>query len=445
MKPIAAALLGLVLCSYFTTASAQNPLSQLTAAERKARRETPEVLVVRQATASVVYIQTNKEQLVQDRFGWVRRQNNRSSGSGVVLTPDGYVITNYHVVKDATELRISFEKSIDEAVYDADIVSFVAEEDLALLKIQNPGGREFRTLPIGSSSDLMIGEPVLAIGNPYGHTHTVSSGIISGLHRGVPIRDSNSNLSFNFDDLIQTDASINPGNSGGPLLNINGELIGINNAVNANAENIGFAIPIDRVQDVLEQQLISPDRFNAWLGFDIADDDSLTVSGVFEGSPAALAGLKIGDRILGFDKGALENRQEYQLTRLALRPGWVELHVARGEKTLRIPVQGWNKPDGIIFERLGVRAELDTYGRDKNLTLRQVQPGGAAGRIGLAVGDQLMAVRPTQVGARGLMQNYRVTNVLALAAFLENFPAGSELGVEIRRGDSRYQGTVVLE
>lgn len=444
MKLIPAGLLALVLFSYAPIGNAQGSLGQLSDVEKKSRRETPVVMVARSAGPTVVYIQTNKKPLVQDWWGRVRRQPSRSSGSGVVLHPDGYVITNYHVVKDAKELRISFEKSLDEDIYEADVVSYVESEDLALLKIRNPDGKVFQTLPTGNSSDLMIGEPVIAIGNPYGHTHTVSVGIISGLHRDIQIGDPNSNLSFDFDDLIQTDASINPGNSGGPLLNINGELIGINNAVNQSAENIGFAIPIDKVLDVMWQQLISPERHNAWMGFQVSENDELLVNKVLEGSPAANAGLLVGDKVQGFGNNTeLKNLKDYKLNRLALRPGdWTELRVERAGRPLRFSIQAWKKVDGVIYERLGIRVELTSVGRQRLLTVRQVLKGGAAERISLNEGDLLVAMRAS---VRGLSQNYPISGIPALAAFLEEFPAGTELGLEIQRGGRRYQGTVVLD
>ncbi|MFT7485108.1 MAG: serine protease Do [Candidatus Paceibacteria bacterium] len=448
MNPNMIALTGLALCllsipSEAQSTAGQSSLDQLTPNERRQRRESPEVLVVRAATPSVVYIQTGTEHKVQDWWGRVRTQEGRSSGSGVVLTTGGFLVTNYHVVKGAKNIRISFEKSIDEAVYEADLVSFVAKEDLALLKIRNPENKSFEPLPMGNSSDLMTGERVVAIGNPYGHTHTVSVGIISGLHRGIKIQDNTTGLSFNFDDLIQTDASINPGNSGGPLLNINGELIGINNAVNQAAENIGFAIPIDRVKQVLEQQLISPDQYLAWLGFEIAEDDTLAVNRVFSGSPADTAGLREGDRVIGVDDQELKGLDAYRLYRLAMRPGeWANLRVRRQGRSLQVPVQAWEKSDGLIYERLGIQVQLATVGREHLLSLSRLLPEGPADLIGLQAGDLLVAMR-AQVG--GLARNYQFDDRITLAAFLDNFPKGQELGLEIRRNGRLYQGTVVLD
>lgn len=406
------------------------------------RRITPEVQVVAAATPAVVFIQTDTKTRVRDYWGRPFARDGKSSGSGVVLSASGFIVTNYHVIKDATNIRVSFEKSIDDRIYEADLLSYVPEEDLALLKIRD-ADKEFATLPLGTSSDLMTGERVIAIGNPYGITHTVSVGIISGLHRDVNIGEANGGLKLHFDDLIQTDASINPGNSGGPLLNINGELIGINNAVNQAAENIGFAIPIDRVREVLQQQLISPDRYNAWLGFETSADDDLKVQDLFPGSPAALAGLKDGDQVVGLGEQPLEGLDAYRLARVALRPGEVtNLKVRRGAKTLSLPIQAWDKTDGLIYERLGVRVEAAVVGRrGRTLQLSTVRPDGAAGKIGLAKGDMINALRP-RLG--GLSQAYTFADRIDLAQFLDRLAQDSELEIEIRRDGQLYQGTLVL-
>jgi serine protease Do len=419
------------------------PIDQLSAQERFERRLTQEVQVVASATPAVVFIETDTKTRVLDFWGRVRSRSGRSSGSGVVLSGSGFIVTNYHVVKGATSIRVSFEKSIDDQVYEADLLSFVEEEDLALLKIRG-ARKEFATVPLGTSSDLMIGERVLAIGNPYGITHTVSVGIISGLHRGIKINTPGSGLSLQFDDLIQTDASINPGNSGGPLLNINGELIGINNAVNTEAENIGFAIPIDRVREVLEQQLISPDRYSAWLGFETSQDDDVVVRDLVSGSPAALAGLRDGDRLLALGDEAIDSLESYRLARVGLRPGHLtSIRVQRGESTISLPVQAWDKTDGLIYERLGVRVEPVAIGRNgRFLRLSALSSGGPAEAIGLHRGDLINALRKS----RGrLTQAYTFRYRIDLAQFLDSIDPAAEIEIEIRREGELYRGKLQLK
>jgi len=422
--------------------ASDTPLDQLTPSQRLSRRITPEVLVVQAATPAVVFIETDTPVVHRDIWGRAFRQNLPGSGSGVVLSSDGFIVTNYHVVKDATNIRVSFEKSIDERIYEADVLSFVANEDLALLKIRDAEDLQFETIPMGTSSDLMTGERVIAIGNPYGHTHTVSVGIISGLHRDVKIEDASRRTTLTFDDLIQTDASINPGNSGGPLLNINGELIGINNAVKQGAENIGFAIPIDRVKEVLQEQLISPDRHNAWMGFEIEEDETLTVSRVLEGGPAAKAGLRVGDRIQQIGGSTMDSLEAYQLARVALSPGQIaEMRVKRGRRNMAIPVQAWTKADGLIYERFGAQIdEISRAGRG-GLRLASLLPEGPAQQIGLLEGDVVTALRP-QMGTPS--RAFRFPDRTALARFLDRLAPETKLAIEIQRKGQLYQGTIVL-
>jgi S1-C subfamily serine protease len=283
-------------------------------------RRTPVVRVVEQTSPAVVYIQTDMA-VQRDWFGRVFQP--KGAGSGVVILPEGFIVTNNHVVRNATSITVSFDPKHDKRTYPAQLVSAVPNEDLALLKI--PHERDFPTIPLGTSSDLMPGETVIALGNPLGQTHSVSQGIISGLHRNVDIADRSQNLHFT--DLIQTDASINFGNSGGPLLNIHGELIGINSVVNVQAENIGFAIPVDRVREVLEDQLLDPETASSFLGFDVARDDRLVVDEVLPGRGGRPAGRPLRppadgphpalgqDRRdpvqdAGPDRGALHRRQQ---------------------------------------------------------------------------------------------------------------------------------------
>jgi len=166
----------------------------------------------------------------------LRRVN--GMGTGVVIDPRGYIVTNYHVVEGVRRIEVTLASGRTTT---ATLISHDPRTDLAVIKIPVEGS--LPVIQIGRSHDLMIGETVLALGNAYGYEHTVTRGIISALHRSVEVSRSQ-----RYDDLIQTDASINPGNSGGPLLNINGEMIGINVAVRAGAQGIGFAIPIDRAR-----------------------------------------------------------------------------------------------------------------------------------------------------------------------------------------------------
>src|SRR5438132_443564 len=166
-------------------------------------------------------------------------------GTGIIIDPRGYIVTNQHVVDNVSGIRVHLS---DGSTHSARVLTRDLESDLALLKIDI--GRPLPTMPLGTSSDVMVGETVIAIGNAYGYEHSVTVGIVSATKRDVTL-----NKEISYKSLIQTDASINPGNSGGPLLNINGELIGVNVAIRAGAQGIGFAIPVDNAIRVAADML----------------------------------------------------------------------------------------------------------------------------------------------------------------------------------------------
>jgi len=389
------------------------------------RRVTPEVLVARFARPAVVHITTD---VADARFNIFGQPVNRggSAGSGVVIFEDGFVVTNYHVVRRAQNIRVRFDDSIDRTEYRAQLVSAVPEEDLALLKIDATG--PFPTVPLGTSADIMIGERVVAIGNPYGQTFTVSTGIVSGLHRDVVAED------LRFTDLIQTDASINPGNSGGPLLNINGRLIGINTVMNSAAQNIGFAIPVDRVKQVLEDHLLSPSMARAWFGYDI-DESSLVVSEVMPGSPAADGGLSAGDRIVAIGDRRIAEPGEYPLARLPLLPGRpVTFAVEREGKPVEFPLVGWERHDALLYQRMGLIVEpVALRGRiiQRALRVKSLREGGPAARLGVEVGDFIEAVRPD--GGRA----YPQIDAVPLAILVNQLPATTALTIDLWRDSNR--------
>jgi serine protease Do len=410
------------------------------------RRITPEVLVARAAMPAVIHIET--EVVVQkgwSLFGGPVQERATSFGSGVVIYEDGFAVTNYHVVKGARELRVRFDAAADERVYPAQLVSSVPEEDLALIKIDAEG--PFPTVPLGTSSDLMIAEPVLAIGNPYGQSMTVSRGIISGLHRDVEVEG------LRFTNLIQTDASINPGNSGGPLLNMNGQLIGINTVVNRAAENMGFAIAVDRVEQVLQESLLSTSMAASWYGFEVAESET-RVASVVPGSPAAIAELAVGDRVLGINGRAVESRDEFMRARLPLRPGQeVELTVDRAGSRRVVKLVGWNRIDATLFGRMGVLVEPKVIGiRQPRRLLRvtDVAEDGPAQALGLRVGDLIEAV-----AIMGTRRARAAVSPEDLVLFLHALPEGAELTLDVLRdinGNAYYevdqgellQGTLTL-
>jgi serine protease Do len=217
-------------------------------------------------------------------------------GTGIVVDPRGYIVTNQHVIDDVNLLRI---RLADGSSHGATIFARSPETDLAIIKIN--AGQPLPMIPIGTASDLMVGETVLAVGNAYGYEHTVSLGIVSAIKRDVSL-----NKELQYKSLIQTDASINPGNSGGPLVNIHGDLVGVNVAIRAGAQGIGFAIPADNMIRTVSDLFRLRRRSATFDGMVLRDhvDTSheiavrwVAVDRVETDSPAAKAGLQIGDKI----------------------------------------------------------------------------------------------------------------------------------------------------
>jgi len=280
---------------------------------------------VDQSSASVANIYTKR--LVQDQVSGTERTRFRvetSFASAVIIDPDGYLVTNYHVVATAAEIRVQLS---DGRITEPETVGVDAETDLALLKI------DLGTLPairLGRSDTLRIGDVVLAIGNPYGLTTSVTQGIVSATGRGLL------NL-VTFENFIQTDAAINAGNSGGALVNSLGELVGINTAVLAQdigTEGIGFAIPVDLVRGVVDQIKQNGRVVRGYMGL-LPDDltnserasmgietgNGILLTQVYEGGPAAAAGLRAGDVILELNGEAVYSQRQALLISASTRPG----------------------------------------------------------------------------------------------------------------------------
>jgi serine protease Do len=218
-------------------------------------------------------------------------------GSGVVVHENGYIITNTHVVESAQKITVIFS---DGRELPAKTISIDQTKDLAVLSVKAEDKLPF--IQLGRSSDLMIGETVIAIGNPYGYANTVTSGVISAVGRDIEVTEGHW-----LRGLVQTDAPINPGNSGGPLLNINGEIIGINTVIRAEAQNIGFAIPVDTLADSLIYMLMPENLRRMQLGLvmgrmrTIGTITGLVIDSVTKGSPADQKGLAGGDVVLEVD------------------------------------------------------------------------------------------------------------------------------------------------
>jgi serine protease Do len=281
-------LLALGLSLSLTTADGVN------AREVSEQRLTPVVLAVRQARPAVVSIRGQKTASAQDDSSGgsdAPRQVN-GMGTGTIVDQRGYILTNYHVVSDVRRIEVTLD---DGREYTADLIAYDSASDLAIIKI--PAPKPLPMIRLGTSADLMEGESVIALGNAFGYEQTVTRGIISALGRDVQVSDVQS-----YDDLIQTDASINPGNSGGPLLNIDGEMVGVNVAVRAGAQGIGFAIPIDNALAVATRLLNVQRLRSHWHGMVTKASEEFDsppqVSKVESASPADKLGIRPGDQIV---------------------------------------------------------------------------------------------------------------------------------------------------
>jgi len=329
--------------------------------------------------------------------GELKRVN--GMGTGVVVDPRGYVVTNYHVVEGVRRIEVTLASGKTTS---ATLISHDPRTDLAVIKVEHD--KPLPVITIGTSSDLMIGETVLALGNAYGYEHTVTRGIVSALHRDVEVSRTQ-----RYDNLIQTDASINPGNSGGPLLNINGEMIGVNVAVRAGAQGIGFAIPVDKVLEVVAS-LLSVERVDhTWHGI-VARTDSqrgVIVETVHSRSPAENVGVRAGDvitqigetlvaRPLDIERGLLGHRAGDSVSVTVMRAGAEEkldlaLAVARRD-ILTIEERCW-QDIGLRLEALPAAKVQRLQSRYRGgLLVSAVREGGPASEQGIREGDILVGL-----------------------------------------------------
>jgi len=302
-------------------------------------------------------------------------------GTGVITNPQGIIITNYHVIEGAKNIKITTLKG---DVYNADVLGTDENSDIAILKIKG-GNLNLPTATLGTSKDLMIGESVIAIGNPMGLSNTVTTGVISALKRKV--KGESGTI---YSDFIQTDAAINPGNSGGPLLNILGEVIGINTAIIKNAQGIGFAIPIDRAKKILKDILKYGEVKPIFIGISF-EKESNVVKNVLSISP--FSSIKKGDKILMIEGVEIRDRNDFYSELFNYNEGEkINLKILRdGEKkdfsfTLRKPPE--DVGEVILKEAVGILVEETR----KGLKIKKVISGSQADKIGIDTGDYLLGI-----------------------------------------------------
>ncbi len=382
-------------------------------------RKTQVVEVVDRVKACVVNI--HSERTVSDnkpfnpRTDLAQTQHRvNGMGTGIIIDPRGYLITNYHVVDDVYLLRV---RLVDGTSLPAKIIARDPENDLAVLKIDPV--KPLQVIPLGTSSDLMLAEPVIAIGNAFGYEHTVTTGIVSALKRDVTL-----NKEVSYKSLIQTSAGINPGNSGGPLLNVHGELIGVNVAIRANAQNIAFALPIDQVLKTTSEMIGAKKRGQSHgiVGHDMVDSSEaptkrwVVIDSVEPKSSAEQAGLKTGDVVdkvgdvpvkclMDIERAFLETAENAKLDVVVKRTGGpvkaeLALHGA-GRTVPATTVANTNAGGGdVIWKKLGLKLEAVTPDAVTHvnkelrggLLIKEVSADGPAARAGFQRGDILIGL-----------------------------------------------------
>jgi serine protease Do len=378
-------------------------------------RLTPLVRALKKARLSVVNIHSQKVSHGGDAvFGTARPRKVNGMGTGIVVDPRGYIVTNHHVVDGVASLRVTL---VDGSTYSASVVDSDPVHDLAIIRIRP--GKPLPVMPMGTSSDLMLGESVIAVGNAFGYENTVTSGIISALSRDVEVNEKQS-----YKNLIQTDASINPGNSGGPLISMAGEVIGINVAIRAGAQRIGFAIPIDDARRIIARMLNVERREGHYHGLVTKDAKSgrrreLVVTTAPPRSPAAKAGFQPGDVVLKVADRKVVDRVDFERSLLGRKAGEAVRVIVRrnnAEKTLALALSPFNAPSvvrannpptqtaaeepssnawstlGLQFEKVKDTAVVQHSHYRGGMRVTAVRPGSPAAQNGICRGDILVGL-----------------------------------------------------
>jgi serine protease Do len=357
-------------------------------------------------------------------------------GSGFVVHEDGFIVTNAHVVEGVRRIKVVFS---DGREFQAEVISADTSRDLAVLAVKTNEKLPF--VEFGRSNDLMIGETVIAIGNPYGYSNTVTSGVVSAVDRDIQVTED-----YWLRGLIQTDAPINPGNSGGPLLNVHGELIGVTTAIRPDAQNIGFAIPVDTLVDNLSDMLMPEKLRRVRLGLTMGRMQrqgqfaGLTVDSVSKGSPADEKGLAPGDLILEVDGHKLHSVIDFHVRIMhknvgePIRVTYVRPREPRPiSRVVELALLPRPLPDGRLLARdyfqmdvseltAAVARRFDFQSAYPVLIVTDVQPQGIAGQIGVTPGDLILQVNDATV-----------RNLEEFSLEMEKVTEGSTVEVQILR------------
>ncbi len=435
--------LALVLCCAAAPAAADDPFL----------RRTATVHVVEKVGPSVVNVTTEQsrrggpfrpfgdpfiDRFFEDLFEARAPETSQSLGSGVVIDAAGHVLTNEHVVARADVIRVTLA---DGRELEANLIGAEPNFDLAVLELV--AAHDVPYSAPGSSSDLLVGEPVIAIGNPFGLSNSVTTGVVSALNRSVRTEDRV------YHGFLQTDASINPGNSGGPLLNAEGSLIGINTAVYQGAQGIGFAIPIDIARRVVSELLTKGEVSPVWLGIDVRDLDGQSAEGmalprrltgalvsrVREDGPAAGGEIARGDLIVRIDGSPVHTAREfYEHLERATSSQSLALVLWRDGSERAVSVTAKPIP-GAQIDQLGEQLLGARLGAPdaSGALVETVRKGSGAAQIGLQVGDRVLGIN-----GRGLTSQ-AVWRRIAL-----DLRGCSHALLVVQRGRGRYHVTIPL-
>jgi S1-C subfamily serine protease len=418
-------------------------------------RRTTAVRVVEKVGPAVVNITT--ERLVKHRnpFGYPGHdpffdrffrdffeprlpQTAQSLGSGVVIDAEGHILTNEHVVGRAERIRVSIA---DGREFEATLIGADPNNDLAVLKAETD--EDLPWIPLSTSSDLMVGEPVIAIGNPFGLSSTVTTGVISAANRSIRTEK------HVYHGFLQTDASINPGNSGGPLLNAAGKLIGINTAVYDGGQGIGFAIPIDVARRVVTELITHGEIPPVWLGLEFQDLSAelhatmglpsdlagALVNRVREKSPGGRAGLRRGDVVIQVDTHSIESARGFFEILVTITPRQVlTVTYWRNGELGTATVRAEEFPADLVGQLTDEMLGMDLHHRKEGgFVVMGVRDGSGAQRIGIRIGDLILAIN-----GRGVEDDE------ALRRSVLGLRGHSRALIVVQRGPGRYNVTVPL-
>jgi serine protease Do len=451
------ALLWLLLVAPF--ASRASPLWQETSARSAARTDKAGTLpdftrMAQRSTAAVVAVATLQhgskgDDPIKDLLDPHKGDDQKGLGSGFFIHPDGYLVTNAHVVEGASKLTITALVNGRSRDYFGRVIGADKPTDVALLKVEPEDGETFPTLPLGDSDELQVAEWVAAIGNPYGLAHSITVGVVSYKGRTDVMPAGHDG----YYDYVQTDASINPGNSGGPVLNGRGEVVAIANAVNAVGQGIGFAIPINMAKQVLMPLFREGRVHRSWMGVTVEELTpelarnfqvpknvaGVLVSEVVDGAPGAKAGLKVGDVITAFNGTRVDDAQRLRWMSAVTGAGHqVPLTVQRRGKVEQLKLELAPMPEAEPATTAPQPIELGMLVREVDVPIarsaglalpfgaavREVKPGSAASRAGVLQGDVILKVDDAEVSSPG-----------ALSRAMTKLDSGTTARLVLRRGE----------